>query len=194
MCSPGFIAVGPACRAGPLTSGTKIKTKTKAKTKTKVPPGRRDLLPPAPRRVRPVIGFEDQTCLDWIVPNIRDDLIILLVRPGPVVKPLALPEAPAVRVQKLGGLMAGPALEVFQGVLETRISHFAKQMKVCRHHHIFEHLPIAALLAVVNGVGHHDGDVRPRQVWVPLRPVEPMLHLGKDPALEAQLFGFMVLG
>src|SRR5260370_11896415 len=186
--SAGFIAVGPACRVGPLSSGTKIKTRTK------VPPGRRDLLPPAPRRVWPVIGFEDQTCLDWIVPNIRDDLIILLVRPGPVVKPLALPEALAVRVQKLGGLMAGPALEAFQGVLETGISHFAKQMKVCRHHHIFEHLPIAALVAVVNGVAHHHGDVRLRQVWVPLGLVEPKLHFSKDPALKAQSFGFIVLG
>lgn len=58
-------------------------------------------------------------------------------------------------------------------------------MDVSRHNDIFEDLPIAALVAVIDSTRYHFGDVVPREVWVPLGAVEPKFHLGEDSALEA---------
>lgn len=72
----------------------------------------------------PAIVFTDQIGLDRVVSYVRDDSIVLLVRPRPVVEPLALPELPGADGQDLGGLMAGPALEVLDRALKAVTSQF----------------------------------------------------------------------
>src|SRR6266404_2599553 len=115
-----------------------------------------------------------------------------------MIEPLALPESvgPACRAgpcwairvtaQQLAGLMPGPTFEVFDDTLESATSHLAKQMDMRRHHHVLEHLPVAAPLAMLNGVDDHPGNLRPPEQRVPFRTIQPTFHLPKDLALQPQ--------
>jgi hypothetical protein len=111
----------------------------------------------------PVAVVLNQTGLDRIVPNVGEDSLVLLVRPGPVVEPFALPEGLAVCAEELGGLMARLPFEVLQGVLEAGIN-------------VDEQLELPGLVRVsgllvvphLNAADIPPLDIRPR----PILPVE----------------------
>jgi hypothetical protein len=55
-------------------------------------------------------------------------------------------------------------------------------VQVRRHDDVFKDVPIASLVPVIDGIGHHFGKLGLAEPRIPLAAVEPTFHLGEDSA------------
>ena len=93
--------VGPASRAGPLRSPTPI---------------------------GPIeVGGHEPGSLR-ITPNVLGDSFVLFLRARPMIEPLVLPESLSVQVQELSCLVARPAFELLQVMLQSGLNQLKEEM------------------------------------------------------------------